>query len=205
MLGHRHDIPYSHGWRSSHAAPSRQEQYATSGGGNRASRFCAVVHSNRLNPYYPCVENRSNLGTVFCRETEVARRSSATNCAPVPPVEARLPQARRPVIGNRQVQFVALCNGVRVSCVQYRGRRARRLSKHSVQMDGLPTKWSETLFPKSLQRFGRPIQRLTSRLCVAAACARQNAISAVSANGLAMPLPRSSARFLSAMECETSA
>lgn len=118
MLGQRdHRISHSHDRCSLHAVPSRQEQYATSGEGDCASRFCAALHQGTRRPHSFGVDNFFGAVVLSHPETGVARGSSATSFAPVPPVAARSSQACRPMIGNRQVQFVALCNGVRVSCV----------------------------------------------------------------------------------------
>jgi hypothetical protein len=181
-----HRTSRSHGCYSLHAVPSRQEQYATSEGTYLASRFGSLVHCHAVVPGSFGVDNRSKFGTLYQFETRVhgtvhfARGSSARGFA----------------VSLRVRQSVALC-GVRLSWVQYQERRRRAPSKQSGHLAGAPTKWSETSFPKLLQRFGRRTQLRTSRRCAAAACARPNAISAVSANGLATRSPRSLEKFSS--------
>lgn len=100
--------------------------------------------------------------------------------------------------------FSALCIGERLSCVHYRRRPPRGRAKASVQMDGLPTKWSATCWPTSRLRFGRQIPLQISRLNADAPCARPNAISAGSAIGPVTRSRSSSAKFSSATPCATS-
>jgi hypothetical protein len=107
---------------------------------------------------------------------------------------------RRSVIWRPVRSIVAL--GV-ASWVQYQSSENRNPPKATVQMDGLPTKWSETFFQKLHQRFGRQTRRRISRRLSDAACVRLKDIWADSVNGRAMPWPSSSKRSQSVTVCGT--
>lgn len=86
----------------------------------------------------------------------------------------------------------------------YRSERDKP-QKPAVTIVGIPTHLSVMCFPTSRkQRFGQKIQRLVSLLRAAAAFVWPRGISAVIANGLAMPSPRSSQKFSGATQCGTS-
>lgn len=89
-------------------------------------------------------------------------------------------------------------------CVQYRGRPLARLSKPSVQTDGIPTKWSVRFFLKSLQRFGQRTRHHISRRLSDARSALRSAIWVASVIGPVTLSRRSSPKFSGATECGTS-
>lgn len=91
------------------------------------------------------------------------------------------------------VAFRCECGGG--ACVEYRPRSKLGTSKTSDHMTGTPTKWSARSFQTSRQRFGQRTQQRASPLKSAAACARLKDTWAGSANGLAMLLRRSLAKF----------
>jgi hypothetical protein len=89
-------------------------------------------------------------------------------------------------------------------CTEYRGERLQSRCKASVQTDGIPTKWSETYFLTSPERFGRRTQRRTWHLSSGAKCDRPSVTCQVSANGPAMRSRSSSQKSCAATVRATS-
>ena len=91
-----------------------------------------------------------------------------------------------------------------VSCMEHCRAAWMSRGKSSDRLIGLPTKWSETRWQTSLERFGlMELRRIWPR-SLAAKSEQPNDISVVSANGPATQSPRSSLKFSPVTKCETS-
>lgn len=126
----------------------------------------------------------------------VAKRSTSA-----PQVASHTKNTNRKAEASLSVMGIFVSAYWGISCVQYRRRGPRVQSKSSVQMDGLPTKWSGTCWPMWPTRCGLKTRRHASPKRRSAQCAQPNAISAASAIGPVMPSPRSSPRSCAGMQC----
>lgn len=188
----RADIPHSHGCCSLSCCPSQQEQHAISRSAARASRFGWDWHHHTLSPRSFGVDNRSRPGTLVHNGT-FARGSSARRCACSRPAQAKLPRDL-----DLDQQSVAFVWGA--SCLQYRGRSARRQRNSTAEICGTPKKASVQSFPTSPECFGRRAQPQRSRRLRTAAFAMSSFTSPASKNGQAMPSRSSSAKSCAGTE-----